>query len=105
MIDRMPVSQSNPSPHDLVVAVLAGGASRRMGSDKALLRLPDGRTACTAVLETARQVTERVILLVDTEQHGEQLLRTLTPPLPEVLLDEMPGAGPLGALDGALRAA
>ncbi len=76
-----------------------------MGSDKALLRLPDGRTACAALLETARQFAAHVMLLVDTEGHAAQLLDGLAPPLPEVLLDEMPHAGPLGALAGALRAA
>ncbi|HVA90724.1 MAG TPA: molybdenum cofactor guanylyltransferase [Chloroflexota bacterium] len=87
-----------------VAAILAGGASRRMGRDKALLRLPDGLPVCTAVVEAARTVASRVILLVDHEEHARALLRVLTPPLPQVLLDRAPGAGPLASLAGALGA-
>ncbi|HVC81092.1 MAG TPA: NTP transferase domain-containing protein [Chloroflexota bacterium] len=86
-------------------AILAGGAGSRMGRDKGLLTLPDGRTACAAVVEAARAAASRVVLLVDTEEHAARLLRALAPPLPEVLLDRDPGAGPLGALAGALAAA
>lgn len=88
-----------------VAAILAGGASSRMGRDKALLTLADGRVACAAVVEAARAAASRVVLLVDTEQHADRLLGMLTPPLPEVLLDRDPGSGPLASLAGALAAA
>ncbi|HXT34795.1 MAG TPA: NTP transferase domain-containing protein [Chloroflexota bacterium] len=87
-----------------VAAILAGGAGSRMGRDKGLLTLPDGRTACATVVEAARGAAGRVVLLVDTEEHAARLLRALAPPLPEVLLDRDPGAGPLGSLAGALAA-
>ncbi len=90
--------------HKLVVAILAGGAARRMGSDKALLRLPDGRPAWVAAAAASGTAT-RVMLLVDTEEHAQRLMHGLAPPFPEIRLDETPGAGPLGALAGALRAA
>jgi molybdenum cofactor guanylyltransferase len=85
--------------------VLAGGASRRMGVDKALLRLPDGRTALEAVLHAAASVTSRVLLAAGTTGHAEILLAALAPPHPGVLLDDQPGEGPLAALAGALRRA
>ena len=90
---------------NLVVAILAGRVARRMGSDKTLLRLPDGRSAWEAVASAANEVTTRILLLVDTREHAKQLLQGSTPPFPEVRLDERPGAGPLGALAGALRSA
>jgi molybdopterin-guanine dinucleotide biosynthesis protein A len=83
--------------------VLAGGASRRMGADKALLRLPDGRTALAAVLQAAASVTSRVLLAAGTTSRTEMLLAELAPPHPDVLLDDNPGEGPLAALAGALR--
>jgi molybdopterin-guanine dinucleotide biosynthesis protein A len=76
-----------------------------MGTDKALLRLPDGRPAWVAVVTTAREIATRVLLLVDTEEHAARLLQQAAPPFPEVLLDTVPGAGPLGALAGAFHAA
>lgn len=89
----------------LAAVVLAGGASRRMQRDKALLRLPDGRTALQAVLETARAVASPVLLAVDSPEHGARLLAALDGDAPALLLDAMPNAGPLAALAGALRAA
>lgn len=86
-------------------AILAGGGSRRMGRDKALLTLPDGRTACAAVVEAARAVASRIVLLVESEEHAERLLRAITAPLPEVLLDRAPGAGPLSSFAAALETA
>jgi molybdenum cofactor guanylyltransferase len=97
--------QSDPRPTDLVVAILAGGAARRMGRDKALLCLPDGRPAWVAAATTASEIARRVLLLVDMEEHAARLLHGAVPPLPEVVLDTRPGSGPLGALAGAFHAA
>lgn len=76
-----------------------------MGSDKALLMLPDGRTALAATLAAARAVAERVLLLVDTDEHAARLLATLPGEPPPLVLDDTPGAGPLAALARALAAA
>ncbi len=92
------------STEQLAAVVLAGGASRRMGREKGLLLLPDGRTALQAVLEAAHVVADRVLLAVDTPEHAEQLCATLPMPAPELLLDATPGAGPLAALAGAIYA-
>ena len=86
----------------LAVVVLAGGRSRRMGSDKALLALPDGRSALQAVLAAARTVAGQVLLSVDTPEHAESLRAVLDAPA-EVVLDRDPGDGPLAALGQALR--
>jgi molybdopterin-guanine dinucleotide biosynthesis protein A len=83
--------------------VLAGGASRRMGEDKALLRLPDGRTALQAVLLAARSVTARVVLATGTAERAAMLLAGVAAPQPAILIDDRPGEGPLAALAGALR--
>jgi molybdopterin-guanine dinucleotide biosynthesis protein A len=84
--------------------VLAGGRSRRMGQDKALLRLPDGRTALEAVIAVARQAAARVFLSVDSEEHGACLCKSL-PWQPTMITDSAPDAGPLAALAGSLHAA
>jgi molybdopterin-guanine dinucleotide biosynthesis protein A len=74
-----------------------------MGRNKALLPLPDGRSAVEAVLAVARQVAGRVFLAVDTAEHGAQLYGALSW-RPELIVDETPDAGPLAALTGVLHA-
>ncbi|MBF6611501.1 MAG: molybdenum cofactor guanylyltransferase [Chloroflexi bacterium] len=78
-------------------AILAGGASSRMGSNKAFLRLhPGGAT-----------LIESVILRLQQAGFGSPLLVTNTPAdyallhLPTVA-DEVAGAGPLGGVLAAL---
>lgn len=88
----------------VAAVALAGGASRRMLRDKALLLLPDGRTALQAVLEAARAVAAPVLLAVDTREHAALLLATLAGAPPRLILDPAPDAGPLAALAGAMRA-
>lgn len=91
-------------PRTVAAVVLAGGLSRRMGRDKALLTLPDGRTAVEAVLAAARAVAYPVWLAVDTAEHAERLCQSLSAPPPSILLDSAPGAGPLATLAGAMEA-
>ena len=74
-----------------------------MGAEKALLRLPDGRSALTAVVDTARGVTGAVYLAAGTPEQGERLLAVLAAPGPALLLDERPGEGPLAAVTAGLR--
>lgn len=77
-------------------AVLAGGASRRMGRDKRALRL-NGRTLLEIQVDKLRALGVGEILLSGAG----------CPPLPgtRVIPDEYPGRGPLGGLHACLRAA
>ncbi len=89
-----------------VGVVLAGGASRRMGQDKALLRL-DGEA--TLLERTVAQLyetgLEEVAVVVSTPEH----IRSLQAAMPKAgavpfLADAEPGRGPLGGLHAALTA-
>ncbi len=88
----------------LTAVILAGGGSKRMGSDKALLRLPDGRSTLEVVLETARSAASQVVLAVDSRAHADTLC-TAIGERPEIVLDPSPGEGPLMALAAALKTA
>jgi len=89
-----------------VGVVLAGGASERMGRDKALLRIGAGPTLLERTVATVRAAGLReVVLSVSTVERG----RTLREAVPAVaglrlLVDAEPGRGPLGALHAALSA-
>ncbi|HEX5167316.1 MAG TPA: molybdenum cofactor guanylyltransferase [Thermomicrobiales bacterium] len=81
---------------ELSSAILTGGASRRMGSDKALLSV-----AGTTLLERAIRSVERVagdIFIVGDRQP----YRKFGVP---VVADAYPGSGPLGGIATALRQA
>jgi molybdopterin-guanine dinucleotide biosynthesis protein A len=74
--------------------VLAGGASSRMGRDKALLEL-DG---CPLLVRAAR-LLESVVATVTIVGPPERLAGLGFP----VVADDWPGAGPLGGIATALR--
>lgn len=83
----------------LSAAVLAGGLSRRMGTDKALLRLREGDPPLAAVVvEGVRRVAAEVFL-VGTERPG--YARFGVPVVP----DRYPEAGALGGIATALATA
>lgn len=77
-------------------AVLAGGASRRMGSDKAAL-LIGGEPLLQRAVGRLRLALAEVIVV------GSPALAPLVPET-RIVADEWPGRGPLGALATALRA-
>lgn len=80
-----------------VAGVLVGGRSRRMGQNKALLALPDGKTLIEHVVEVASKAAQRVVILGECEA----LPRSLSdlPKLP----DAKPGGGPLAGLCSLLE--
>lgn len=77
--------------------VLAGGASRRMGRDKAALSLPDGPTLARRAADRLAAVRPEI-----TEVAVADRGRGLIPGLPS--LPDGPGAGPAAGLLGAARA-
>lgn len=81
---------------DLLIAVLAGGRSRRMGSDKAELLLA-GATLLERVTGAAWD-TGRPIVVVGRERPGAWRGAPI-----HFVEDELPGLGPLGGLATALR--
>lgn len=80
----------------LSAAVLTGGQSRRMGTDKALLTLGD-RTMLERVLAVVSALSDDVFLVGDRPAYRTLGVR--------VVADDHPGAGPLGAIATALRRA
>jgi len=82
----------------MAAVVLAGGASRRMGRDKATMAHPDGQTMVEFVVSLLKSRCEPVFVIAAPGQ-----------PLPaldaEVLRDEVRGVGPLLATGRGLRAA
>lgn len=75
-------------------AVLCGGASVRMGRDKALLRL-DGRTLLERALASLSGVCDEVVLCCGKEPRYAELGH-------ELVLDNLPGGGPLAGVEAAL---
>jgi molybdopterin-guanine dinucleotide biosynthesis protein A len=83
----------------LAAVVLAGGASRRMGRDKATLKHPDG--ALTMVEHTVSAVAPRCAPVFVVAAPGQHLPALSA----EILRDEVRGVGPLLATGVGLRAA
>ena len=92
-----------PSTETLPVtaAVLAGGDNRRMGVDKALLPV-DGTTLVAHVADIVGAVCTRTVVV---SSRPETLQDAGLPAGVEVLVDEVPGYGPLGGIVTALAAA
>ena len=79
---------------DVVVFILAGGKSTRMGTDKAFVPL-DGRTLLARALDLARSVSREVKIVGDRAKFA---------PFAPVVEDIFPGCGPLAGIHAALRA-
>ena len=76
-------------------AILAGGRSRRMGSDKGLLPVV-GRRLIEFVLDVIRPLFPEILIVAnDPTAYGAFGVR--------VVPDRIPGSGPLGGIHAALR--
>jgi molybdopterin-guanine dinucleotide biosynthesis protein A len=89
------VTRENPVHTPVAGYVLAGGASSRFGSDKALARF-GGETGLSRMCTLIENVTGRVSVVAATSRYRE--LST------ELVPDRWPGEGPLGGIITALRA-
>lgn len=82
---------------DLAVAILAGGQSRRFGTDKALVRIaPEYPTLIERTTAIARQLSDIVAII------GHDRFAGLDLDVP-VIPDDAPGCGPLAAIATAMR--
>jgi len=82
-------------------AVLAGGASRRMGRDKALVAAPDGRPLVVVGLDALRAAGATDLVVVGGD---ERALDALGDRGARWVPDLHPGDGPLGGILTALAA-
>lgn len=88
---------SSKAKRGVVVGVLAGGHSRRMGEPKALLSHPKGGTLIEHVVRVALEVTPDVVILGQSCSLPSALASVT------VLPDSESEAGPLGGLCSLLR--
>lgn len=79
---------------ELAGGILIGGQSKRMGRDKAMLTLPDGRSMMDAVAHAMRAVCEEIVAVgsVDFRQAKHYVQ----------VPDFRPHAGPLGGIEALL---
>lgn len=84
----------------IAAAVLAGGASRRLGSDKALLRLFGGRPLLQVAVEKLAEVSDEVLVVTGTPDRYRSMDVAAS-----LISDRWPGLGPLTGIHAALRAA
>jgi molybdenum cofactor guanylyltransferase len=74
--------------------VLVGGRSRRMGTDKALLAISEGRTLAECVAERVSRVCQSVTLVGPAVRYGHLPY----PMLPDAVSERGPAGGVLAAL-------
>jgi molybdopterin-guanine dinucleotide biosynthesis protein A len=87
-------------PDNIAGAVLAGGKSRRMGRDKLSLRL-DGATLLQRAASVLLAAMDEVLVVTDSPERvaGHGALKGV-----RIVADLVPGIGPLGGIQAALRA-
>jgi len=78
--------------------VLAGGRSRRLGQDKALLELWPGVPLLARVVRTVSRLCPEVVVVVDAPERYAHLGLPV-----RWAVDALPGQGPLAALVGGLE--
>jgi molybdopterin-guanine dinucleotide biosynthesis protein A len=80
------------------IIVLAGGESRRMGTNKALLKVGESETLIGRVIRNMRAVSDDIIVVSNTPDLYEDLGTRQAG-------DRFPGAGPLAGLHAGLQVA
>jgi molybdopterin-guanine dinucleotide biosynthesis protein A len=84
--------------HPVTAIILAGGNSTRMGTDKALLRLPGGETLLEHAISVASAVTPEIKLIGPHSRFASQFGGA------EPIEDILPNCGPLGGIHAGLSA-
>ena len=86
--------------------ILAGGRSRRMGRDKALLSLPgaDTRPFVTRLADLLTPICAEVLLVARDPASGQQYASLAPQPGWRLVYDQVPDEGPLMGLASGLRA-
>lgn len=85
-------------------ALLAGGASRRMGRDKRLLAI-DGEPMARRAAMALAKASDELLVVVSPQQPLDADLFTGLTPAPRMVEDRRSDAGPLAGLEAALGAA
>lgn len=90
----------------LAGVVLAGGRSRRMGSDKALLPVPGlaSRTFVEHLASLLAALCTEVLLVARDEMSGQEYASVSSQRTWRLVCDQEPGQGPLMGLYSGLRA-
>jgi len=88
------MTEPKKRPQNISAAILAGGGSRRMGENKALL-LYRGKPLVSHVFETLRSLFEDIFLVTNDPEPFNFL------PCPKIP-DRVPGKGPIAGIDAAL---
>lgn len=81
--------------------VLAGGKSRRMGTDKRRLRLRSGRGLLEETIDVVAALADEVVVVLGDDAAS---FTDLARPGVRLLDDEQPGSGPLGGIVTGLAA-
>ena len=81
--------------------ILAGGNSKRFGSDKALYELQN-KIMIRHVAEKLDEITERIVAVAKDEAQGEAIMAQ-TPQIDEITYDPIKNYGPVAGIFAGLR--
>jgi molybdenum cofactor guanylyltransferase len=87
-----------PAAEDFSAAILAGGSAERLGLNKALVEIC-GCRAIDRILDILQEIFADTSIIVQRDSDMEDFTRTGT----RILMDLLPGKGPLGGIYTALE--